>query len=537
MPRTLEELSTRERQQLLVCYDGARLGRISQPRAAAILNVTCATLKKLLNRRQTVEAHRCAATSRETNAENRRFMDVETGLLRWLRDAQRRRWPVDEAVLLAKAGELAALLGVTHFTANLTWILHWKYKYNVSDNEVRRVPYYRVAATTVDREHNRDPDYDLNRDQNRDYNRDSDLNHNRNPDCDLNRDQNRDQNRDYNHDSDLNHKINPDCELNRHQSRDQNRDYNHDSNLNHNRNPECDLNRDQNRNDDDGWLASVRDAMCRYDADDVYSVVETGFFYLQSDGERRRARRIAVVLVCNVTGTDKLKPLVVDDGRDDDPWFLRHVRPHLLQRDGRWTTGSFGSFVERWDRAVRPRRRVLVVLDRKCCSVALPPETRLRNVELLARFPADRDRTADAAVHPLAAHVIRNAAAYEFYAVRMLPPAGYVTVPDFVHLLSDVWRNVPPPVIRNGFRDLGWTDTAVERVRDDVRADFARWIVHYYCSAFPVRQTAHDGVPRLNGNDAIGENRSISAPPPMQLTAGRPDGNVQTARRSRRRRQ
>lgn len=394
-PRKLRDLSMRERKELLVCYDGGKLERISQPRAAAILNVTYATLKRLLNGRRAIEAHRettsASRRARRTAAENLRFMDVEKGLLRWFRDAQAHRLPVNEAVLLAKAGELAARLGVADFTANLTWIVHWKYKYNVTDKEVGRVAH-----------------------------------------CGA-----------------------------------------------------------RNR----GWAPP--EGMCRYDADDVYSLVETGFFYLSRGSGL--VHRLSVVLACNVTGTDRLKPLVVTNDRD--PWFSRHVQPLLDAGDGgRWTTGDLASFVERWDRAVWPRR-VLVVLDR---CLALPPGVRPRNVEV-ARFPAAADHHHHPH-HPLGSHVIRNAAAYEFYARQTLPPAGHVTVLDFVHLLSDVWANVPPPLVRNCFRALGWTGgTGVEQVRENVRADFERWTARHRGS--PVEPS--DDVPVLNAN---GRENCISVP-------------------------
>ena len=136
-----------------------------------------------------------------------------------------------------------------------------------------------------------------------------------------------------------------------------------------------------NREDTDNYMSTVLQPLLqRYDAEDIYNVDETGLFYkllpdrtytLKGDdchGGKCSKERITLLLGANMSGTDKLKPLVI--GKSTKPRCYTGVNLDTLSVAYRsnkkaWMTVElFNQWLAGWNsRLQRQNRRILLLID------------------------------------------------------------------------------------------------------------------------------------------------------------------------------
>lgn len=208
-------------------------------------------------------------------------------------------------------------------------------------------------------------------------------------------------------------------------------------------------------------------ALANYRADDVYGLVETGLYYHQDDsnadfdcsGCDKLVQRVSVIFICNITGTDKKQPLVIDKR----PGVQGTARPFSgdATNSNALMTSYYTSSLLQWDREIGPRK-ILLVLDNR----SVHPTLHLRNIDikyLPKPFP-----------HPLGQNIVRIAKTYEQYRSAVPPPfvnAAYGptvqyswehTTSEYLNMLSVSWAEISPELIQHCFRIIGFTTTDLE---------------------------------------------------------------------------
>lgn len=270
----------------------------------------------------------------------------------------------------------------------------------------------------------------------------------------------------------------------------------------------------------------LANAMYNYDNGDVYSLVETGLYYETvrnwtvgysgptpvAVGSKQVAKKLSVLFVSNVTGTDKKRPLVMDNS--DDPQLVEDVKTFFDGHHGNpgaWLVSSYASFLKKWDEDVSPRK-ILLVLDNRSTY----PVVELKNIEI-KYLPKST-------VHPLGLSIVQIAKTCEYYQNQLKSMSvgavnsknsssahvycnrncDILTMSDSLDLLVDAWQIVSPELVRNCFRIIGFIRSESEN--DYINRNLEYWTSRKYSSihkifGFGDRQTRNENyqkLPRLN---------------------------------------
>lgn len=217
----------------------------------------------------------------------------------------------------------------------------------------------------------------------------------------------------------------------------------------------------------------LQDILPRYDNNDVYNMAETGLYfralpYLTIDSKsantsechKYQMHRLTVLLVCNMTGSDKKRPLVI--GKSQNPRCFRNVKKlpvDYLANSNAWMTSIiFSDFLKEWDKTTK--RKILLLLD----SCIAHPEINLVNITLMF-LPSDSSFSL-----PLHLGIIKTVKTN--YRKSMCPYIAVegdkdhvslsqvsqkITILEAVHMIAESWENVSPSVIRNCFRKAGFS--------------------------------------------------------------------------------
>jgi len=213
----------------------------------------------------------------------------------------------------------------------------------------------------------------------------------------------------------------------------------------------------------------VSHARLNYAPEDVYCLVEMGVHFVVPAGvvaangggppnaePDRDVRTLCALFVCNVSGTDKRSPLLIEkfhqfSGTNPTPDAF-NINFHMLR------TNEYRTFIRRLDRDVGPRK-ILLVLD----NFSKYPAMKLKNIEIKL-LPKGF-------VHPLGMKLLSYSGAHERYRQIVLqeqPPD--VDDDDTWHTVGSVfvqaflygWRMVSPTNIRNCCRTLYFLTTDFE---------------------------------------------------------------------------
>ncbi|XP_023314369.1 tigger transposable element-derived protein 6-like [Trichogramma pretiosum] len=123
-------LSVLEKKELLKKYD--LLPNLSQSDAALLLNISQATLSRLLLNRYEIESTSC---SHENLSRKRKRCgkdeDVEKTLKKWFVEVREKGAPINGPLLKAKAEDLSKKLGKENFKATDGWLSRWRGRENI----------------------------------------------------------------------------------------------------------------------------------------------------------------------------------------------------------------------------------------------------------------------------------------------------------------------------------------------------------------------------------------------------------------------
>jgi len=263
---------------------------------------------------------------------------------------------------------------------------------------------------------------------------------------------------------------------------------------------------DQNRganflNINCGLIKSVKDffenVMSNYDANNVYSLFEIGLYYRDlpnsncefkgppDNNERQKSiHRLSIIFASNITGTNKMSPKIIDNIYI--PRYLQDVKTlsvHFQANYNTWMTSCYSSILRRLDEELSGRK-ILVIID----NVMIDLQIELQNIEI-KYLPSSMM----VSVHPLRQNIMRIEKTYEYYLKQMKStttvnaekfPTSYcntaeISVSDSMNMIFNVWENMPPALIRNCFRKVGFIKTKTEEINENLYLNFKHWISNY----------------------------------------------------------
>jgi len=214
--------------------------------------------------------------------------------------------------------------------------------------------------------------------------------------------------------------------------------------------------------------------LAEYDPDDVYNLDEAALYFrllpehslvfknAPMSGAKTAKARVTIMLACNMTGTDKLRPLIV--GSSKAPRCFKGVKtlPTSYTHSAKaWMTSRiFESFMHDWDkRLAAGRRRIALILD----NCPAHPVIELQNIRLVFLPPHTT-----ALIQPLDQGIIRCfKALYRSDLSRRIIryiDAGNgraseltrsITLLDALHMVMAAWSRVSQMCIANCFRKAG----------------------------------------------------------------------------------
>ncbi|XP_064461630.1 tigger transposable element-derived protein 4-like [Ornithodoros turicata] len=219
------------------------------------------------------------------------------------------------------------------------------------------------------------------------------------------------------------------------------------------------------------WRSSrLKDLMEEYDAVDIYNVDETALYYqllpqktltFSGDactGGKHSKIRVTVLVGANMTGTDKLKLLVI--GKSKSPRCFKNVRtlPATYAANSKaWMTQAlFEQWLRDMDRCfARQKRNVLFLVDNcpghgKVSGLAairlefLPPNTTAKLQPMDQGVISSLKRHYRRSLLQRMLLCMENGKQYE------------VNLLSAVHLLSHAWEQVTEATIANSFRHAGF---------------------------------------------------------------------------------
>lgn len=221
------------------------------------------------------------------------------------------------------------------------------------------------------------------------------------------------------------------------------------------------------------WIKNVWPTIIeKYDASNIYNLDETGLYYRATpdycmvfkknpaSAGKKLKERITVALTCNMTGSDKRKPLVI--GKSKNPRCFKGVKN--LPVDYRnnmnaWMTASlFEDYLRQWDSKLD--RKIALLLDN--CT-AHPPQLILKNIDLIF-LPANTTSI----IQPLDQGIIKTFKTLLRSDMRRRiidaidggegsasEIAKKITVLDAIHMTHRAWGLVSAKCIINCFRKSG----------------------------------------------------------------------------------
>lgn len=228
-----------------------------------------------------------------------------------------------------------------------------------------------------------------------------------------------------------------------------------------------------------GWRErEMLKILSEYDPDDIFNADETALFFKllpertltvkgeKCKGGKRSKERITVLFCCNMTGTMKLRPLVI--GRSRKPHAFRNMcsLPTDYQHNQKaWMTSAiFTEWLTRVDRIMKGKERHIVLILDNCSAHSKVP--RMSNVRVVLLPP-----NCTSILQPLDQGIIRSAKSH--YRRRMIErilinikanvqrPTN-IDVRQAMEMITGAWWNVRQEVIENCWRKAGFVLSTVE---------------------------------------------------------------------------
>lgn len=269
--------------------------------------------------------------------------------------------------------------------------------------------------------------------------------------------------------------------------------------------------------DAENWLKNfLENELSKHDANNIYALNETGLNYYRThpctsfNGKENTARTIikrefyTVLFACNMTGTDKKRPLVISN--ESNTRRSRGAKNSPPANCSASVSERYTTFLTEWDTQIKPKKILLILSN----YVGVDPKVNLEHIELkiLPNFSS--------IVHPFSRGFLRNVKDRYRKVIQNQfsnavgsgnSPANHTVqeIPLSVveNVLADVWNNFPSKHILNRFQTAGFIKTQLEVDNADIQVDLERRI-----------STARE-LPAFTDDDSVVDNNSnddVTAP-------------------------
>ena len=243
------------------------------------------------------------------------------------------------------------------------------------------------------------------------------------------------------------------------------------------------------------WTETVLPSkLAQFHEDDIFNVDETGLFYqLQPSrtlhfrnekctGGKQSKERISVLVGSNMSGTEKLKLLVI--GKAGKPRCFKNVNslPVVYRHNKKaWMTGDiFSEWVKDLDKQFRAQKRKCLLIIDNCPAHPNPLPFKLTNltIDFLPKNTTSHTQPCDAGIirdlkHKYRTRLLRRM--IQQIDSNPTEPHFKANVLVAIHMLVAAWDLVKPETLRNCFRKAGWKkphdDESVSQLEMDCATD------------------------------------------------------------------
>jgi len=234
------------------------------------------------------------------------------------------------------------------------------------------------------------------------------------------------------------------------------------------------------------WIEHyLKPILDQYDENDIFNGDETGMFYRCFPGKsmvlandackngKRSKDRVTVMLCCNMTGSEKIKPLVI--GHAENPRCFKNVKS--LPVDYYWNKKAWmnSNIFENWlailDKKFQNEDRKVIFFFDNCSAHGKEIQTKLSAITLHF-FPPNLTSI----LQPMDRGIIRSLKAhYRNHIVLKLIDdmenksiVSHISLLDCINNISKIWQTkVTPEIIKNCFRKAGFHNCEVQGNEDD----------------------------------------------------------------------
>ncbi|XP_064165140.1 tigger transposable element-derived protein 4-like [Anguilla rostrata] len=237
--------------------------------------------------------------------------------------------------------------------------------------------------------------------------------------------------------------------------------------------------KDTDTQSDEDWVRDVLPTILQqYEPDCIYNCNETSLLYsaipnrtltLKTEkftSGKNSMDRITILFACNMSGTDKLIPLVIGHSKNQRCFHGRKVPLPWYANKQAWMTAEiFAEWVKKTDYEMGWKHKKIILLLDNC--TAHPSDIQLSNIRLVF-LPANMTSF----IQPIDQGIIRNfKALYRSQMLKRILQAvdnnadidsaadlvKQITILDALYMVREAWKNVSQETIRNCFRKGGFS--------------------------------------------------------------------------------
>ena len=212
--------------------------------------------------------------------------------------------------------------------------------------------------------------------------------------------------------------------------------------------------------------------LSRYDASDIYNVDESGLFYQclpnktftlpaerASRGIKESKQRLTMLIGANMTGEDKLDPLII--GKSANPRCFRGIQhiplPYCSNSKAWMTSQIWTEWMNKFDTRMRKERRKVALIIDNCPAHPVVPN--LSNVEVIYLPPNTTSHTqpCDQGIIQALKLKYRSRLLKKFLDSLDDEVPFRANVLDAIILLCAAWSDVSSTTIKNCFHHCGFS--------------------------------------------------------------------------------
>lgn len=238
----------------------------------------------------------------------------------------------------------------------------------------------------------------------------------------------------------------------------------------------------------DEWVIELQSLLKDYEPKDVFNADETGLFFKclpdktlifkneKCHGGKHSKERLTILLATNMTGSEKLKPLVI--GKAKKPRCFSGCKSLPLDYDANkkaWMTAEIfkGWLIKVDKKMIKEKRKILLFID-NCTAHNIIPRLKAVKVKFLPPNTTSK-------LQPLDQGIIKNfKSAYRKEVVRKLitdmeqqSALSTINVLHAIRMTDKAWRSVSKTTISNCFKSCGFSMPQEEALEEPLEPDMS----------------------------------------------------------------